>query len=448
MDLHNKPAYTRREFLGSSLAMASAAMTVPAFVNASAFGLPMPALGMSSIPGVDEDKILVIVQLSGGNDGLNTVVPFGDDQYYRGRSGIAIPRDQVGKLGGKRTGGIGLHPALDSVRELYDEGLMTIIQGVGYPNPNRSHFKSMDIWHTADTSGTGDGWLGRYIDAQCCGYGKGESGQAETPPPVDAGQLAIALGREAPLALQGRKSKPISFETADLFRWIGKDVHESLEGPYATLNREALKQANAANNDDHSTASFLMRTALNAQVSSEQIRKAVDRQPAVAYPQTKLGQDLSMIAGMIGAGLKTRVFYATHGSFDTHAGQGAANGRHANLLRQFSDAVAAFYADLKKQGQDQRVLTMTFSEFGRRVGQNASGGTDHGTAAPMFFFGPMVNPGVLGNHPSLQDLDNGDLKHSLDFRSVYATVLEDWLTADSRKVLERSYRKISLLAKS
>jgi len=201
MDLHNKPAYTRREFLGTTLAMASAAITVPAFVNASAFGLPMPAMGMSSIPGVDEDKILVIVQLSGGNDGLNTVIPYGDDQYYRGRGGIAIPKNQVGKLSGKRTGGIGLHPALDSVRELYDEGMMSIIQGVGYPNPNRSHFKSMDIWHTADTSGTGDGWLGRYIDAQCCGFGKGESGQAETPDPsrtdtsqTSSGQLAIALG--------------------------------------------------------------------------------------------------------------------------------------------------------------------------------------------------------------------------------------------------------------
>ncbi len=446
MDLHNKPAYTRREFLGSSIAMASAAMTVPSFVNASALGLPMPGWGMSSIPGVDEDRVLVIIQLSGGNDGLNTVVPFGDDQYYRSRGGIAIPQNQVGKLSGRGAGGIGLHPALDSVRELYDEGLMSIVQGVGYPNPNRSHFKSMDIWHTADTSGTGDGWLGRYVDAQCCGFGKGESGQVESPDEA-AGQLAIALGREAPLALQGRKSKPISFETADLFRWIGEDVHDSLASPYAALNREAVHHA-ADGDHEHSTASFLVRTALDAQVSSEQIRKAVARQPGVAYPQTKLGQDLSMIASMIAAGLKTRVFYATHGSFDTHAGQGGPNGQHANLLRQFSEAVSAFYADLKQQEQDKRVLTMTFSEFGRRVGQNASGGTDHGTAAPMFFFGPMVKPGIINTHPSLQDLDNGDLKHSLDFRSVYSTVLEDWLSADSREVLERTYRKISLLKKA
>ena len=434
MSKHTPKAYTRREFLGSTLAMASAAMTVPSFVNASALGMPMPGWGMSSIPGVNEDRVLIIIQLSGGNDGLNTVVPYGEDEYYRRRPGIAIPRDQAGRLSGPKTDGIGLHPALDSVRELYDEGLMSIVHGVGYPNPNRSHFKSMDIWHTADTTGTGEGWLGRYVDAQCCGFGKGESGTPE-------GQMAIAIGREAPLAMLGRNSTPVSFESADLFRWIGEDLHTALRDPYRALNR----QSGPGDHDEHSTAAFLVRTALDAQVSSEQIRTAVKRTPAVAYPQTKLGQDLAMIGSMIGAGLKTRVYYATHGSFDTHAGQGSAQGQHANLLRQFSEAVAALYADLKQQGQDERVLTMTFSEFGRRVGQNASGGTDHGTAAPMFFFGPMVRPGVHGVHPSLRDLDEGDLKHTLDFRSVYATVLEDWLTADSNAILESRYRTMKLL---
>ncbi len=427
-------AYTRRAFLGTSgLTLASASLAVPAFLQRSALALPRPAFGMGSIPGVPEDHILVVVQLSGGNDGLNTVVPFGMDQYYRVRPSIGIPAQQALAISDRE--GLGLHPQLAGVKQLFDDGLCTVVQGVGYPNPNRSHFMSMDIWHTADTSGTGEGWLGRYFDSQCCGYGKGESGTPESN-----SQPGIALGRTAPLAMEGRKVKPIAFETPELFRWMGEDIHESLKRPYDAL-------VSRGSDDDlppDSNAAFLMRTALDAQVSSDLIRRAVDRAPRARYPRTQLGQQLAMVSAMIAAGLSTRVYYVTLGGFDTHAGQGGAQGAHANLMRTFGDAIRAFYDDLRQQENADRVLTMTFSEFGRRVGQNASGGTDHGTAAPLLLFGPMVRAGILGDHPSLSDLDQGDLKYRIDFRTVYAAILNKWLGADDTEILGRRFRQAEI----
>ena len=441
MDLHNAHAFTRRQFLSTGLTMASAAATVPWFLNRSALGLPVASAGLSSIPGVPEDHVLVVVQLSGGNDGLNTVVPYGFDQYYRSRPGIAIPADAALKLA--NADGVGLHPQLTAMKELYDNGLCTIVQGVGYPNPNRSHFKSMDIWHTADTSGVGDGWLGRYFDAQCCGFGKGESGTAPAALATSS-TPGIAIGRTAPLAMQGVKIKPIAFETEELFRWIGRDIHPALGEPYEAIEK---RQAPADMHPD-SNAAFLMRTALDAQVSSELIRKAVRQRPLAEYPGgNQLAQQLAMVAAMIRSGLPTRVYYVQLGGFDTHAGQGGANGQHANLLQRFAGAVRAFYADLKAAGHDSRVLTMSFSEFGRRVGQNASQGTDHGTAAPMFLFGPMVRPGVVGDHPSLTDLDDGDLKHRIDFRTVYAGILSGWLKADAKAILEGEFKPVEVLKK-
>jgi uncharacterized protein (DUF1501 family) len=439
MDLSNSPAFTRRQFLHTGLTLASAAATVPWFLNASALGMPAAAPGLSSIPGVPEDHILVVIQLSGGNDGLNTVIPYGMDAYYKARPGIGVQSAQVLKL--KDSDGIGLHPQMTALKELYDSGLAAIVQGVGYPNPNRSHFKSMDIWHTADTSATGDGWLGRYFDSECCGYGKGESGKAEAKKEdKKAGPPGIAIGRSAPLAMEGRTIKPVSFETEELFRWIGQDVHKSLVNPYDKIQRRGTDSQADTN------AAFLMRTALDAQISSDLIRKAVRRKPTVQYPgNSDLARQLTMVASMIAAGLPTRVYYVQHGGFDTHSGQGGAQGRHGQLLSQFASAVQAFYKDLKSTEHDGRVLTMSFSEFGRRVGQNASQGTDHGTAAPMFLFGPMIKPGLVGDHPSLSDLDEGDLKYKIDFRTVYAGILEGWLKADSKKILEGEYRAVPVV---
>ena len=439
-----KPPFPRRSFLNSTLMMASAAATLPSFLNSTALAMSEALGGLSALPGVPEDHILVVLQLSGGNDGLNTVVPFGMSEYYRRRPGIGIPEKEALKL--SRVDGIGLHPQLAPLNDLYDEGLVSIVQGVGYPNPNRSHFKSMDIWQTADPTATGDGWIGRYFDSQCCGFGKGESGTVEASPSMDgaSGPPGIAIGRSAPLAMQGRLIKPVSFESPDLFKWSAKDMHESLRDPYDRINR----RGEAAEAPAGTNASFLLRTALDAQVSSDLIRKAVAQRPGVAYPQSGIANQLSMVAQMIRAGLKTRVYYVNHGGFDTHAGQGGSQGNHGRLLNQFAAAVKAFYQDLKAQGNDGRVLTLSFSEFGRRVAQNASQGTDHGTAAPMFLMGPMVKAGVVGDHPSLTDLDDGDLKYKIDFRSVYAGVLENWMKADSKAILDGTYKPAPVIKKA
>lgn len=435
MDFIQKYAFTRRQFLHQGLTLASASLAVPAFLSRSAAALPHSAWG-GAIPGVNEDRVLVVVQLSGGNDGLNTVIPYADANYYKARPGIGIKDDRVLKLAKSQ---VGLHPSLAPIKDLYDDGLCGIVQGVGYPNPNRSHFKSMDIWQTAELSGTGDGWLGRFFDNECCGSGKGESGRLENP------MTGVAIGASAPLAMQGRVVMPLSFESAELFRWTGGDAAKGLTDDYDRIARHGVPQGEA---DPDSNASFLVRTALDAQISSDLIRKAVAAKPRVAYPGSDLSRQLQMVASMIAAGLKTRVYYVTMGGFDTHSQQGGENGRHAQLLTQFGGAMKAFYQDLKAQGNDGRVLTMSFSEFGRRVSQNASQGTDHGTAAPMFFFGPMVQPGVLTDHPSLTDLDSGDLKFTVDFRAAYAGLLERWLAADSKKILDGAFRPAPILKKA
>lgn len=427
MDLHNANAYTRRVFLKQGALLASAAATIPAFLDRAALAMAAQRGGMSSAAGVPDERILVVVQLGGGNDGLNTVVPYSMREYYNGRPAIGIPEKEVLRLGDS---GVGLHPKMAGLKDLYDAGMLGVIQGVGYPNPNRSHFMSMDIWHTADHNGTGDGWIGKYFDNECRGKpdAKPESG--------------IAIGAAAPLAMQGRLTKPIAFETPELFRWTGLDVDKGLAPAFERLAASSPAEAGMAGN---STAAFLMRTALDAQVSSAQIRKAVAAAPLAQYPNSELARELRMIAAMIRSGLKTRVYYATLGGFDTHAGQGGANGRHGNLLQEYAQSLKAFYDDLKAQGNDGRVLTMTFSEFGRRVRQNASGGTDHGAAAPMFLAGPMVRPGVLSNHPSLTDLDDGDVKFGVDFRSVYADVLKSWMKADPVKVLGKNYASVAAI---
>lgn len=437
MDLMNQRAYTRRVFLNRGITLASAAVTVPWFVQRSASAMANPAGAGTSVAGVPQDRVLVVMQLAGGNDGLNTVVPFGDAAYYKARPGINIPADKVLKLDKKLE--VGLHPSMEGLKGMWDEGQLAIVQGVGYPNPNRSHFKSTDIWQTADTSGIGEGWIGRYFDNQCGGEPGAEHADC-------SGHAGIAIGRSAPLAMEGRSFKPVSFESEQLFRWTGSDVDPELEAAYGHINR-GPDGAPTSPADPTSNAAFLTRTALDAQIASDKIRKAVGQQPLVGYPNSALARQLSMVAQMVRAGLETRVYYVTLGGFDTHAGQGSINGPQANLLRQFSEAVKAFYADLKAQGNDSRVLMMSFSEFGRRVGQNGSNGTDHGTAAPMFLFGPMVNKGLLGRYPSLTDLDNGDLKFNTDFRGVYAGILESWMKADSQKVLGKKFAPVRVVEK-
>jgi uncharacterized protein (DUF1501 family) len=426
----NHNAFTRRIFLQRSLAVVSTTATMPMFLQNSAFAIdnPFEYRNGGSRAGVPDDRILVVVQLGGGNDGLNTVIPYGDHAYYNARPQLGVTDKDVVKFTERDAAGIGLHPNLAPLKELYDEGVLALYQGVGYPNPNRSHFKSMDIWHTANPEGDGQGtgWIGRYFDNTCGGE----------PEP----NACVSIGDTAPLATQGKTIQPIAFENAKLFRWSGEDLHPDVAAAYQQINRRGVIADEAA---EGTTAEFLMRTALDAQLSSEKIRDATAKPPEVSYPGSKLANSLKMVAQMIRAGLGTRVYYTDMGGFDTHAGQA---GRHANLLGQFAQAVAAFYRDLKSQGNEKRVMIMTFSEFGRRVKQNASAGTDHGTAAPMFMIGDMVEPGVHTPHPSLTKLDkNGDLVFNTDFRQVYTSVINDWMGADAKAVLGKPFKPVKLV---
>jgi uncharacterized protein (DUF1501 family) len=425
--MSEQPVFTRRGFLAASMALASAAGTVPLFVEHTALAAE-PTTSSSrtrSTPGAKEDRILVIVQLSGGNDGLNTVVPFGQDAYYRYRPYLGIQKRDVLRLGKNEQ--IGLNPGMGDLRQMYDAGLASIVQGVGYPNPNRSHFASMDIWHTADTNGgRGLGWIGKAMDEH-----RRANGNKIDP------TACVCLGGESPLAAEGKHVKPIAFQNANLFRWAGGDLHPALAKSYDALNTAAV----APEADD--ATSFVMRTALDAQIASDRIRKAVSSEPATRFPNGSLANEMKMVASMIRAELPTRIYYVGLGGFDTHANQ---PGGHQRNLEQFSQSVKAFYDELKAIGQDKRVLTLAFSEFGRRVAQNASNGTDHGTAGPTFLFGPMVRPGLIGEHPSLTELDQGDLIYNVDFRSLYATVLEKWMAIDSLPVLGQRFRLANLLA--
>jgi uncharacterized protein (DUF1501 family) len=423
--------YSRRIFMQQGMAFLSMATTVPLFMQRSAEGIMIP-LGslVTSQAGVPDDHVLVVIQLAGGNDGLNTVIPYGSREYYTNRSQIAIGEPGSTKynagaaLSISGADGYGLHPNLTGLLDLMENGQAAIVQGVGYPNPNRSHFTSTDIWHTGNNSAQGYGWLGRYFDNTCNGQ----------PNPKGS----IAIGNRAPLALHGSTQKAVNFETEELFRWAGSSSDASLDELYDNINR----QEKANNSKEDSQLDFLVRTSLDAQVSSDRIRAAVSKQSLVRYPGGQLSQQLQLIASMIRADLPTRVYYASLGGFDTHANQ---LNSHANLMRQLGDALNAFQQDLGKQGNTGKVLTMVFSEFGRRVAQNGSGGTDHGTAAPMFLIGDNVKAGLLGKHPSLTKLDQGDLMYNTDFRQVYASVLEDWMGADSKEILGKRYAKSAVL---
>jgi uncharacterized protein (DUF1501 family) len=401
--------------------MVSTVSTVPIFLSRSSSVLAQSAGPLPSTPGVPEDRVLVVVQLSGGNDGLNTVIPYGVDDYYKSRSFLAVKEADLIQL--DTSAGIGLHPSLRPLEEMVGKGLAGIVQGVGYPNPIRSHFASMDVWHTGDTlSNKGEGWVGKAMDTL---HGQDDTALA-----------CVSLGSEAPLATQGRLVKPVTFERPEMFRWSGRDLHPALSEAYDHVNAAAVPA------DDADPTGFILRTAMDAQVASDRVRKAVDRKPETNFPRTGLAQQLRMVSSMIRAELPTRVYYVAMGGFDTHANQG---GQHARLLTEFSQAMSAFYQELEATGHRSRVMTVAFSEFGRRVRQNASGGTDHGTAGPMFLFGEQVNAGLIGAHPSLTDLDNGDLIHHTDFRSVYASVLDRWMKIDSSATLGRAFDHADVL---
>lgn len=432
----NDTFQTRREFLRQGLFFLAAGSTAPFFLTRTALALDsqIAHAATRSIPGMPDDHILVVIQMGGGNDGLSTVVPHGMDAYYKARPKLGVPAANVLKLNDT----IGLHPNLTGFAELYQAGQMALVQGVGYPNPNRSHFRSMEIWQSADpvSKAVTYGWLGRYLDNACPGC---------DPRTRHINPMAgVNIGNHMPLALKTERGLAIALDNPDSFKWqpITTDKNDAKQAAqtYAKLNEVVSKNLQ---NPQVARLDFLSRVAMNAEVSSDRIREVSKRyRGGQDYPDSGLARQLKIVAMMIAGGLDTRVFYVSLGGFDTHANQSA---QHDRLMTELAEGVVAFQKDLVKQGNAGRVLTMTFSEFGRRVAENASAGTDHGTAAPMFVFGPRIKPGIYGTHPSLSDLDHGDLKFATDFRSVYATVLEQWLGAKSSPILGSDFNKLSFL---
>jgi uncharacterized protein (DUF1501 family) len=395
--------FKRKEFLQIG-SLATASLMLPKFLKAFEQKNMVP-------PG---NKVMVVIQFSGGNDGLNTVIPITNDIYYKERPKLAIKKDNALSL----TDDVGLNPALEAFKGLYDEGNLSILNNVGYPNPDRSHFRSMDIWHSASNSNdyVYTGWLGRYLDAQCNGCNK----------PTQILEVDDVLS----LALKGNEKNGLAFTDPRRL--------------YSSSNERFYKDINAAHQGSEETVDYLYKTMSETLSSADYIFQQSKKNPtAAAYPATEMGKNLKTIASLIMSDINTKVYYLSLGSFDTHVNQEAQQKR---LFTELNDAVKAFTADLKKNNRFDDVLMMTFSEFGRRVSQNASNGTDHGTANNMFFIsGGLKEKGILNAMPDLKDLNQGDLKYKVDFKNVYATVLNKWLGSDDVAILGKKYEPLNFI---
>jgi uncharacterized protein (DUF1501 family) len=414
----------RRTFLKASSLIAASGAVVPEFLARAA---------EQAKPG--GDRVLVVVEMTGGNDGLNMVIPQGDDLYYKARPTLAIPKRRVLRIDDR----VGLHPRLRDLSDLLNQKALAVVLGVGYPNPNRSHFESMDVWQSADPKRSlKTGWLGR-----------GLSGLKTSKTGLPAMHVAPT---RLPLALQGGAgvvslNDPSSFSlqlTGDRARdGKRKKLLESLNAPAAEAK------------DD--LAAFVRRRQLQVFRSVDALKKALEVKAgkggalptptprAFFGPSTALSEQLQLIAQLIGKEVGARIYYASIDGFDTHAAQAET---HANLLGDLSSSIGQFFNQLRQSGHASRVVLLTYSEFGRRVRENSGKGTDHGAASHLFVAGPAVQAGLVGAYPRLDDLTDGDLKHGIDFRRVYATLLDGWLGLSSKDVLGEAFEHVSLLARS
>jgi uncharacterized protein (DUF1501 family) len=416
-NFHQALPSTRREFLtwgGRGIGLLAFSRFAPSFLVEST---------LAATPSPEKDRsILVLVQLAGGNDGLNTVIPYEDAGYYRLRPTLGIKKEDAIRLDDTQ----GLHPSLAALHALMQEGRAGIIQNVGYPNPNHSHFRSSEIWETGSDSNQflPSGWIGRFLD-NACGGADGTAG-------IGADPVAVHVTNELPQSfLSGKPHATFGLRSGG-----GRAGKENL-----AFLEKLVKQ------DDHeanANASFLRATMMDALVTEQRVQQVINGYKAESvYPGNGFAQSLRNVASLIAAGMSTRVYFVSLGGFDTHSNQ--AN-NHANLLRTLSEGLAAFQNDLVAKKLDSQVLTMTFSEFGRRPNENESRGTDHGTAAPLFVMGGKIQGGLHGTPPSLANLPkNRDLQFSTDFRQVYATVLDKWFACPAAQVLGRGYAPLPFI---
>ncbi|ANW96667.1 twin-arginine translocation pathway signal [Wenyingzhuangia fucanilytica] len=394
----------RRDFLINS-SLASGMLFVPSFVRAFE-NIPKKLIG---------HKKLVVIQLSGGNDGLNTVVPYRNDLYYKNRPNISIPKSEILNLNGE----LGLPPSMSSFKNLYDQGYVSIINNVGYPNPVRSHFRSADIWQTASDANEykSSGWLGNYLDA----YNQ-------------EAHMAIDVDNKLSLALKGKDISGIAAFDPKLL--------------YRNANDPFFKKVIDHHMDEHlseENLGYLYKQMIQAESSASYIfNKSKTYQSKADYPKNAFGKQLNTTASFINSHLETKVYYVSMGGFDTHF---AEINRHKRLMNILSEGLEVFVNDLKQNDTFKDTLIMVFSEFGRRVEENGSNGTDHGAANNLFLITEnLKKPGIYNNHPNLADLDsNGDLKYEIDFRQVYATVLEKWLEADPKKILGQNFDHLTFI---
>ncbi len=406
--------FNRRQFLirslqtSSLLALGSA---VPQFLARTA---------LAATPG--KDSILVVVEMSGGNDGLNTVIPYADDLYHKARPTLRQTGDGVVRLDDH----VGLHSSMQGLRPLWQQAQLAVVQGVGYPNPERSHFEAMDTWQSGDPHGRfNNGWLGRAT---------AETGSGGGVPILHVGDSRL------PLALSGAAGGgAVSVNDQNPFRLELTGGQAGRQKPRRKLLDELSAPAQSPQDD---LTAFVRRRQVQTLAAVDNLRELLEGPHAIPRQGGGLTQKLQLIAGLIARGFGTRLFYVSLDGFDTHSDQAPAHGK---LLADLADSVAAFFQTLKSTGHDSRVRLMTFSEFGRRVQENSSKGTDHGAASCLFVAGPSVKGGVVGQHPSLKDLDADDLKFHIDFRQVYATLLDSWLGCDSQAVLGAKWEHVQRL---
>jgi uncharacterized protein (DUF1501 family) len=411
-------ACSRRDFLVRGMYGIGIGGMLPLILSRTSAALSAQALQGTSVE-KHPNRILVVIELSGGNDGLNTVVPFGDAAYYRARPKLGIAEREVMKV----ADGYGFHPSMVGFERLYKDGRLAVVHGCGYDRPSLSHFSSMGFWHTGVPNGGEPlGWLGRLADATY---------------PASSKNVIVNLGNSQSLAVRSRQHSPLVFDDPARFRREGTDEE-----------KQALAMLSAPRTTSNATLEFLANTARNAAESSDFVRRASStyRTPVDYGQGGGLAGNLQRVAALIAAEMPTRLYYVTYAgnSFDTHVQQADL---HTRLLMYTADAVRGFIDDVARLGRGDDVAVMIFTEFGRRVEENGSLGTDHGTATPMFLVGRGVKGGFYGQHPSLTDLDEGNMKMTTDFRRVYATAVKEWLGYDqTQTVLKGTFAPMGVFA--